>query len=70
MSDSTQGTLSNISGSIYLDGAKHESKQIKQRHIKNKEILKISQLKENEPIFIVNEKKEGASCITTHLRLS
>ena len=37
MSDSTQGTLSNISGSIYLDGAKHESKQIKQRHIKNKE---------------------------------
>ncbi|KAA2325719.1 hypothetical protein F2Y46_18565, partial [Bacteroides caccae] len=25
------------------------------------------QLKENEPIFIVNEKKEGASCITTHL---
>ncbi|KAA5468952.1 hypothetical protein, partial [Bacteroides caccae] len=32
-----------------------------------KEILKISQLKENEPIFIVNEKKEGASCITTHL---
>ncbi|MBU9957896.1 hypothetical protein KSX68_22250, partial [Bacteroides caccae] len=29
---------------------------------------KISQLKENEPIFIVNEKKEGASCITTHLR--
>ncbi|MDU6035704.1 MAG: hypothetical protein E6Y87_17260, partial [Bacteroides caccae] len=33
-----------------------------------KEILKISQLKENEPIFIVNEKKEGASCITTHLQ--
>ncbi|WP_349894935.1 hypothetical protein, partial [Bacteroides caccae] len=26
-------------------------------------------LKENEPIFIVNEKKEGASCITTHLLL-
>ncbi|PQL45343.1 hypothetical protein C5Z04_22070 [Phocaeicola vulgatus] len=34
-----------------------------------KEIFELSQLEENKPIYIVMNKKEGASCITTHLLL-